>query len=76
MAVNKDSSTFTFTFAIIMVIIVGAALSITAMSLKPFQQANVKKEKMKDILESIKVEGVNMNNSTELFAKYVRKDTR
>ena len=55
MAIDKDSNAFTFTFSVIMVIVVGSALSIVAMALKPYQQENIKKEKMKDILESIRV---------------------
>ncbi len=72
MAVDKNSNGFTFGFAIIMVIIVGAILAIAAMSLKPAQKENVKREKMKDILAAIRLE-VSMDEAPELFQSYVKE---
>ena len=46
MKINKESDQFTFGFAIAMVVIVATLLSVAAISLKPFQNENIKKEKM------------------------------
>ena len=53
MAINKNGTGYTFGFAIVMVIVVGAALAVTSMSLKPRQQANAADKKMMDILGAI-----------------------
>lgn len=71
MAVNKNSNGFTFGFAIAMVVVVGAVLSIAAMSLKPKQKENLKQEKMQNILSSIKVE-VSRPEAAEQFKDYVK----
>lgn len=51
MDVNKNG--YIFTFATIMVVVVGLLLSGLAISLKPFQQANVSMEKKQDILSTV-----------------------
>ena len=56
MAINKNGTGYTFGFAIVMVIVVGAALAVTSMSLKPRQDANAADKKMMDILGAIQVE--------------------
>jgi Na+-transporting NADH:ubiquinone oxidoreductase subunit C len=56
MALDKDSNVYTIAFATIMVVIVGGLLAFISMSLKPMQQANVKNEKMQNILQSIGIE--------------------
>jgi len=75
MAINKDSNGFTFGFAAVMVIVVGAVLSITAMSLKPQQKENLRQEKMKNILMSIGAmdRSSNMAEAPELFEKFVKE---
>lgn len=55
---DRNSNGYTFIFAGIMVTVVGALLAFTATSLKPAQDANVKKEKMQNILASV---GVNVD---------------
>ena len=62
---------YIFRYAAIMVIIAAALLSTAAMLLKPFQERNVAIEKMGGILASAKIEGVNTENTIELFNKYV-----
>ena len=54
MDVNKNS--YTFSFAAILVVIVAVVLSTTATSLKPFQQENIRLEKMQNLLQSVKIE--------------------
>ncbi len=75
MAFNKEHTGYTFLFAVIMVVIVGAILAIAAMGLKPFQQENIRQEKMKNILMAIKVMDMSsdMTQAPELFEKYVKE---
>ena len=47
---NKQSNTYTVLYIIVMVIVVGAALAITSLALKPRQQENIDADKMKQIL--------------------------
>lgn len=54
MDVNKNS--YTFGFAAVLVVLVAVLLSVTAVSLKPLQQENIRLEKMTNLLQSIKVE--------------------
>lgn len=70
MAINKDSNGYTFGFAIAMVVVVGTLLAVAAMSLKPFQDANVRKEKMKNILSAIQVEAT-LENAESLYNQHV-----
>lgn len=72
MAINKNSNGYTFGFAIAMVVVVGSLLSITAMSLKPFQEKNVEQEKKQNILASINIE-CSRDEASELFTKYVKE---
>ncbi|MBL4655393.1 MAG: NADH:ubiquinone reductase (Na(+)-transporting) subunit C [Bacteroidia bacterium] len=53
---NKDGDRFTFGFAIAMVVIVATLSSVAAISLKPFQDENIKQEKMQNILKTIRVD--------------------
>ena len=70
MGINKNSSGYTFGFAIVMVVVVGALLAFAAMGLKPFQDKNVKLEKMQNILSSINIV-TDRDQASDLFDKYV-----
>lgn len=52
----ERSNTYIFTYSVIMVVIVAALLSVASFSLKETQQANISKEKMQNILASIKIQ--------------------
>jgi Na+-transporting NADH:ubiquinone oxidoreductase subunit C len=67
---DVNSNKYTYIFSVILVVVVAAALSIAATSLKPFQQANVKLEKMQDILRSINVK-VDRTAAEESFQQYI-----
>jgi Na+-transporting NADH:ubiquinone oxidoreductase subunit C len=54
-----------------MVIIAAAVLSTAAMLLKPYQEKNVAIEKMGGILASAKLDGIETENTIEMFNKYV-----
>ncbi|MEO2100180.1 MAG: Na(+)-translocating NADH-quinone reductase subunit C [Flavobacteriaceae bacterium] len=67
---NRDSNAYTFLFATLMVLVVASALAITASSLKDLQSANVRKEKMQNILATIGVES-DREQAEELYKKYI-----
>ncbi len=71
MDVNKNS--YTFAFAGIMVIVVAAILSFAATSLKPYQEDNVRREKMQNILSSIGLE-VSRDDAEEAYKKYITEE--
>ncbi|GAB5410361.1 MAG: hypothetical protein BalsKO_27260 [Balneolaceae bacterium] len=68
MDVNKNS--YTFMFATAMVVVVAAALSFAATSLKPAQDKNIEQEKMQNILSSIEIEATRAE-AEELYPEYV-----
>ncbi|MFT5336948.1 MAG: Na+-transporting NADH:ubiquinone oxidoreductase subunit C [Sphingobacteriales bacterium] len=72
MALDKNSNGFTFGFAIILVVVVGTALSLTSMGLKPLQKKNEADKKMIDILGAVQVQATRENAKVE-FAKYVKE---
>jgi len=67
---NRDSNAYTFLFATIMVLVVASALAFTASSLKDLQAANVRKEKMQNILSSIGIT-TDRENSEKLYNSYI-----
>ena len=73
MAINKESNGYVMGFAIALVVVVGTLLTVIAMALKPMQIANVKQEKMQNILESTNLTDFTRKESAELFKKYVVK---
>lgn len=76
MSINKEGNVYTMIFAIVMVIIVGGLLAYIASSLKPIQQANVKNEKMQNILQAIGLEetkSVTRDEAGDIFNDYITK---
>ncbi|MFY0684153.1 MAG: NADH:ubiquinone reductase (Na(+)-transporting) subunit C [Balneola sp.] len=71
MDVNKNS--YTFMFAAIMVVVVAAALSYAATTLKPLQEENVEMEKMQNILSSIDVIKTR-EESAEVYPTYITEE--
>jgi Na+-transporting NADH:ubiquinone oxidoreductase subunit C len=71
MAINKESNAYTFIFSIIMCVVVGIALAMAAMALKPAQDKNVENEKKQSILSAIQVEVAHKEAENE-FDKYVK----
>ena len=55
MAFDKNSNSFTFIFATVMVVVVGTLLAVTFLALKPAYDENIRREKMQNILASVKV---------------------
>lgn len=66
----ERSNTYVFIYSVILVVVVAAVLSFTAYMLKDRQQANVRNEKMQNILATIGIES-NARNSQELYKKYI-----
>jgi len=70
MAINRDSNVYTIVFATIMVVIVGGLLAFIASSLKPTQQANIKNEKMQNILQAIGLDEMKELQRNDAGAKF------
>jgi len=70
MDTNKNS--YTFIFAIVMVVIVAFLLSFAATSLKPLQDANLKQEKMQNILKTVGVD-LDREESQKQFLNYIKR---
>jgi Na+-transporting NADH:ubiquinone oxidoreductase subunit C len=52
---DKDSNKATFIFSSVMVVVIAVLLSLTAISLAPYQEKNIRIEKMKNILTSVSI---------------------
>ena len=55
MIMNKQSNSYTIIYIIALVLVVGSALALTAMALKPLQQENADADKKRQILASVHV---------------------
>ena len=64
------SNKYIFTYASVMVILVAAILSSASMLLKPYQEANVKAEKIQGILASANVE-TNRDDAQKTYQHYI-----
>lgn len=71
MAIDKNSNGFTFTFAIIMVAVVGTILAVLYSGLKPYQDENVRREKMQNILSAMNVE-VKRDEAPEVYKNTIK----
>lgn len=69
---NRDSNSYTFLFATLMVLVVASTLAFTASSLKDLQNANVRKEKMQNILATIGID-TDREQAENLYNKYIKK---
>ncbi|MFY7810812.1 MAG: NADH:ubiquinone reductase (Na(+)-transporting) subunit C [Flavobacterium sp.] len=70
---NKEGKVYTILFITILVVIVGASLAFVATALKPEQDANMKKEKMQNILNSFGVTA-DRSNSEKLYAEFIKQE--
>lgn len=67
---DKDSNRATFLFSSVMVVIIAILLSITAISLAPYQAKNIRIEKMKNILTSVAVHAETAETE-QLYNQYI-----
>lgn len=77
MAINKESNGYTFGFAIAMVVIVGTILSLLAIGLKPYRDANGVQKKQLEILSAfidLEAENINRKNVADKFKEFVNLD--
>ena len=70
---NRDSNKHTYIFSVLMVLSVAFVLSFTSESLKDLQNANVKKEKMQNILSSVGI-NVSRDESEDLYMDYISEE--
>ena len=69
---NKNSSRFTFLFATVMVVVVAVLLALAAIVLGPYQERNVRLEKMQNILSSVGIKA-EAKEAEKLFNQYVKE---
>lgn len=67
---DKDSNKATFLFSSVMVVMIAILLSITAISLAPYQAKNIRIEKMKNILTSVAVHAETAETE-KLYNQYI-----
>ena len=60
---------YIFFYITVLTVIVALLLSVAAMFLQPYQQANIDNEKMMNMLQAADVQGINKENVQELFNK-------
>ncbi|CAN5708590.1 Na(+)-translocating NADH-quinone reductase subunit C [soil metagenome] len=72
MGINKDSSRFTFIFSAVMGVVVAVLLALAAIMLGPFQQQNVKLEKMQNILSSIGIKKA-AKEAEKIFNQHIKE---
>jgi Na+-transporting NADH:ubiquinone oxidoreductase subunit C len=70
---NKEGKVYTILFITILVVLVGASLAFVATALKPEQDANMKKEKMQNILNSFGVVA-DRSNSEEKYKEFIKEE--
>jgi Na+-transporting NADH:ubiquinone oxidoreductase subunit C len=69
---DKDSNKATFIFSSVMVVVIAILLSVTAISLAPFQDKNIRIEKMKNILSSVSIP-TETAQTEAAFKQYISK---
>lgn len=63
----EKSNSYIFIYSVVMVVAIATLLSVAAYSLKPAQQANMKIEKMQNILSAADIEDVQASDAEKLF---------
>jgi len=67
---HKGSNRATFLFSGVMVVVIAVLLSVAAISLGPYQQRNVRIEKMENILSSVNIES-SPKDAEQVFKTYI-----
>lgn len=70
MALDINSNKYTFGFSAVMVVVVAVLLAVTSESLKPMQNANVRREKMQNILSSVGVKAT-ADEAEDLYTELI-----
>ncbi len=72
MKLDTNSNIYTIIYSVVLVTIVAAGLAFTAISLQPAQDANVRIEKMQNILQSVGIETTSAN-AEDTYNKFITK---
>ena len=67
---NKQGNTYTILYSAVMVVVVAAILAIASVSLRPFQQENIRVDKMMQILSSVNIKST-AQDAVSLYEKYI-----
>lgn len=67
---DVNSNKYTFIFSTILIVVAGLLLALAAEGLKPYQNENIKREKMQNILSAVGVE-VSADKAEETFNQYI-----
>ncbi len=67
---NKQGNTYTILYSAVMVVVVAAILAIASVSLRPFQQENIRIDKMMQILSSVHIAST-AQDAVSLYEKYI-----
>ena len=67
------SNRYIFIYATVLVVVVAVVLAFAATSLKPFQDQNVRIEKIQNLLKAANIESTT-ENAEELYATYVKEE--
>ncbi len=70
---NTNSTTYTILYSLGMAFIVGASLAIVSMALKPYQEKNVKFEKISYIFKTVGFSDFNKKNADAVFHEKVKE---
>lgn len=70
---NTNSTTYTIFYSLGMAFIVGSALAVVSMALKPYQDRNVKFEKISYIFKTVGFTDFNKKNADQLFHDKVKE---
>jgi len=70
----QHSNKYIFVYSIIMVVVIAVSLTIVAVMLKPSQEANIRIEKMQNILSSVNIPVAEIPKKQvgEVYAKYIK----
>jgi Na+-transporting NADH:ubiquinone oxidoreductase subunit C len=70
----QHSNKYIFVYSIIMVVVIAVSLTIVAVMLKPSQEANIRIEKMQNILSSVNIPVAEIPKSQvgEVYSKYIK----
>lgn len=69
---NKQSNVYTTIYIIVLVLVVGTALAVTSLALKPRQQENIDADKMRQILAAVHITPA-LGEIKEDFSRYITK---
>ena len=69
---NTQSNSYTFIYSVVLVVIVAALLSVISLSLKPFQDANIKNEKRQNILSAANIDVLPADAEVN-YNKYIKE---